>query len=236
MIELEFVNSLTLFCSSSIGRKWIVAVTGLALFGFVVGHLLGNLQFFLGSESINRYGAFLQSTGELLWIVRLGLLAMLALHVIFTIKLRLENRSAHPQGYAVTQRRATTLPARWMMWSGLMVLCFIVYHLLHFTVQVKAMNLSGFDFLLLHDAQGRHDVFRMMVLGFSNKIASAFYIAGVGLLAMHLHHGFQSLFQTLGLSSAKLASCWIRTGQALSWFIFLGYASMPVAVLAGFVK
>lgn len=230
------MNAVASFFTSSIGRKWVVAVSGLALFGFVVGHLVGNLQIFLGAESINRYGAFLQGTGELLWIVRIGLLVMLLLHIVFTIKLRLENRAARPIRYAVTKRRATSLAARWMMWSGLMVFCFIVYHLLHFTVQVKAVNGTNFDFLLLHDAQGRHDVFRMMVLGFSNWIASAFYIVGVGLLALHLNHGFQSLFQTLGLSSARLASFWTKTGQTLSWLIFLGYASMPVAVLAGLVK
>jgi succinate dehydrogenase / fumarate reductase cytochrome b subunit len=225
------LNAISSFLSSSIGRKWIVALSGLALVGFVVGHLVGNLQIFLGPESINRYGAFLQGLGELLWAVRLGLLAMLVLHVVFTIKLRIENRAARPVRYAVTKRRATTFAARWMLWSGLMVFCFIVFHLLHFTAQKIDPS-----YLTLHDAQGRHDVFRMMILGFSNKAASAFYLVAVGLLAMHLNHGFQSLFQTLGLSSAKLGSFWSKTGQALSWLIFLGYASIPVAVLTGVVK
>ena len=107
------MNPLLRFCSSSIGRKWIVALTGLVLFGFVIGHLIGNLQVFLGSsEAINRYGAALQGLGELLWVVRFGLLTMLVLHIVFTIKLRAENRAARPEKYAVTQRRATSAAAR----------------------------------------------------------------------------------------------------------------------------
>ena len=225
------MNSLTRFCTSSIGRKWIVALTGLALFGFVVGHLIGNLQVFLGQESINRYGAFLQGLGELLWAVRLGLLAMLVLHIIFTIKLHGENRAARPTRYAVTEYRAATRPARWMLLSGIMVLCFIIYHLLHFTVQTIDPS-----YVALHDAQGRHDVYRMMILGFTNKAASAFYLVGVGLLAMHLNHGIQSMFQTLGLSSGKVAPLWQKGGQAFSWLLFIGYASIPVAVLAKVVR
>lgn len=226
------MNPLLRFSSSSIGRKWIVALTGLALFGFVVGHLVGNLQVFLGSsEPINRYGAFLQGLGELLWAVRGGLLLMLVLHVVFTIKLRAENRSAKPQNYAVTQRRASSFAARWMLWSGLMVLCFIIFHLLHFTAQTIDPS-----YLTLHDSQGRHDVYRMMIRGFSNPIASGFYIVGVGLLAMHLNHGIASLAQTLGWNSAKLRSLWEKGGSAFSWLIFIGYASIPVAVLTGVVK
>ncbi len=226
------MNPLLRFCSSSIGRKWIVALTGLALFGFVVGHLIGNLQMFLGSpEPINRYGAFLQGLGELLWAIRLGLLVMLVLHVVFTIKLRLENRAARPAGYAVTQHRAVTPAARWMMLSGLMVLCFIVYHLLHFTVQTIDPS-----YLTLRDEMGRHDVYRMVIKGFSNPYASGFYLVGVGLLAMHLNHGIASLFQTLGLNSGKLRPLWEKGGPAFSWLLFIGYASIPVAVLAGLLK
>ncbi|MGB8170683.1 MAG: succinate dehydrogenase cytochrome b subunit, partial [Chthoniobacteraceae bacterium] len=152
-------------------------------------------------------------------------------HIVATVQLRLENRAARPVKYAVTKHTRASFAARWMLLSGVTVLCFVVFHLMHFTVQ----NVDK-SFLDLHDAQGRHDVYRMMILGFTNKAASAFYLVGVGLLAVHLNHGFQSLFQTLGLSSAKLAACWTKTGQALSWLIFLGYASIPVAVLSGVVK
>lgn len=225
------MNPISSYLSSSIGRKWIVALTGLALFGFVGGHLVGNLQIFLGPEPLNRYGHFLQGLGELLWVIRLGLLAMLVAHVVFTIKLRLENRAARGTPYAVTTRRAATFPARMMMLSGLMVLCFIVFHLLHFTAQKVDPS-----FLALHDEKGRHDIYRMMILGFQSKPASAFYIVAVGLLAMHLNHGIGSLFQTLGLNSAKVRPLWEKGGVACSWLIFLGYASIPVAVLTGVLK
>lgn len=225
------MNPISSYLSSSIGRKWIVALTGLGLFGFVVGHLVGNLQVFLGPEPLNRYALFLQSLGELLWIIRLGLLAMVVAHIVFTIKLRLENRAARGTPYAVTTRRAATFPARMMMLSGLMVLCFIVFHLLHFTAQKIDPS-----FLALHDDKGRHDVYRMLILGFQNKLASAFYIVAVGLLAMHLNHGIGSLFQTLGLNSAKVRPLWEKGGVAFSWLIFLGYASIPVAVLTGVLK
>jgi len=232
----QTLNAIVSIFTSSIGRKWIVAVSGVVLFAYVIGHLAGNLQFFIGPDSINRYGAFLHSTGELLWIVRLGLLLVLVLHVVFTIKLRLESRAARPARYAVEKRVRATLAARWMLLSGLTVLCFVIYHLLHFTAQVPAVNLTGVDFAHLEDSEHRHDVFKMMVLGFSNKAASAFYVVGVGLLAVHLNHGFQSMFQTLGLNTAKLAPCWTRTGQVLSWLIFIGYASIPVAVFFGYGK
>lgn len=225
------MNAIVSFLTSSIGRKWIVAITGLGLFGFVVGHMVGNLQIFLGPEPLNRYGAFLQGLGELLWVIRLGLLAMLVAHVFFTIKLRTENRSARGIDYAVTKRMAATLPARWMMWSGLMVLCFIIFHLLHYTAQTIDPS-----FRELHDAQGRHDIYRMMILGFSNPLTSAFYLVAVGLLAMHLQHGIQSLFQTLGLNSAKLRPLLEKGGQAFAWVLFLGYASIPAAVLTGILK
>jgi succinate dehydrogenase / fumarate reductase cytochrome b subunit len=231
------VNPLLRFFSSSIGRKWVVALTGIALFGFVVGHLLGNLQVFLGAEAINRYGAFLQSTGELLWLVRIGLLVMVVLHIVFTIKLRLENRAARDSRYAVKNYRAATFSARWMALSGLMVLFFIIYHLLHFTVQVPAVNLisPSLNFVDLHDAKARHDVYEMMVRGFRVPVVSAFYLLSVGLLAMHLNHGIMSMAQTLGLNSGKLRPVWEKGGPAFSWLIFLGYASIPVAVLAGFL-
>jgi succinate dehydrogenase / fumarate reductase cytochrome b subunit len=229
------VNPLLRFLTSSIGRKWIVALTGLVLFGFVVGHLIGNLQIFLGWEAINRYGAFLQGTGELLWVVRIGLLVMIVLHIVFTIKLRAENRGAKEQRYAVTQYRATSAAARWMTLSGLMVFCFIIYHLLHFTVQVPAVNLTSpaVNFVELHDAKARHDVYQMMVQGFRVWPVSFFYLVGVGLLALHLNHGIMSMGQTLGANTGKLRPLWEKGGPAFSWLIFIGYASIPVAVLCG---
>ncbi len=225
------MNSFTSFFSSSIGRKWIVALSGIALVGFVIGHLVGNLQVFLGPEPLNRYGHFLQGLGELLWAVRFVLLAMVVVHILFTIKLRLESRAARPNRYAVTKHLRASWAGRWMVWSGLMVLCFIVFHLLHFTAQTIHPEYRN-----LVDAEGRHDVYRMMIAGFRDPLASGFYIVAVGLLGLHLNHGFQSMFQTLGLNSHKVGPVVSRTGQVLSWLVFLGYASIPLAVLSGIVK
>lgn len=225
------MSAVPAFFTSSIGRKWAVAVSGVVLVAFVVGHMIGNLQIFLGPDAINRYGAFLHASDELLWAVRVVLLAMLVIHVVATVQLRMENRAARPVRYQTPRYVRATAAARWMLLSGLMVLCFVVFHLLHFTVQ-------SIDpaFLTLHDAKGRHDVYRMVVLGFSNKLASGFYIVGVGLLATHLNHGFQSMFQTLGLNTTKLAPGLIRAAQVVAWVLFLGYAVIPVAVLTGLVK
>ena len=225
------MNAITSFFSSSIGRKWVVALSGLVLVGFVVGHMVGNLQIFLGRESINRYGAFLQGLGELLWAVRLFLLLMLVVHIVFTIKLRMENRAARPVAYAVTKRVAASPAARWMVWSGLTVLCFLIFHLLHFTAQTIDPS-----FLHLHDEHGRHDVYQMMINGFLYIPATVFYVIGVGLLGLHLNHGFQSMFQSLGLNSGKLGPIWSRTGQIVTVALVVGYLSIPAAVLAGVVK
>ena len=223
--------SLSSFFTSSIGRKSIVALTGLALFGFVLGHLIGNLQIFLGPEPLNQYAQFLQNLGELLWIIRASLLVMLLAHVYFTIQLRTENRAARPTPYAVTKYRASTRSARLMTLSGLTVLCFIIFHLLHFTAQKIDPSFAS-----LHDSEGRHDVYQMIIHGFQNRPVSAFYLLSVALLALHLNHGFASLFQTLGLNSAKLRPFYKITGSSLSILIFLGYASIPLAVLTGFLK
>jgi succinate dehydrogenase / fumarate reductase cytochrome b subunit len=223
------LNSLTSFFSSSIGRKWIVAATGVVLVGFVTGHMVGNLQIFLGQETLNRYGAFLQGLGELLWAIRFGLLVMVLAHIYFTIQLTRENRAALPVKYAVTGYRASTRASRTMIVSGLILLCFIVFHLLHYTAHKIDPS-----FATMLDAKGRHDVYRMMIAGFKNIWASGFYIVGMFLLCQHLSHGIVSFPQTLGLNSKKLEGFWKKLGPAWAWALFLGYVSIPIAVLAGF--
>src|SRR3954469_18213033 len=159
---------------SSLGKKYIMGVSGCLLFLFVVAHLLGNLQIFLGPEAINRYGHFLQTNPELIWPARIGLLVMVALHIWASIKLTFENRAARPVAYAQYQVVAASYASRTMFMSGLIILAFIIYHLLHFTVQVSQINLTGQNFVDFHDPQQRHDVFRMMVTGFSNIWVSVF--------------------------------------------------------------
>jgi succinate dehydrogenase / fumarate reductase, cytochrome b subunit len=225
------MNPLISFFRSSIGKKWIVALTGLVLIGYVIGHLIGNLQIFSADKSkINEYGAFLHSLGGLLWAVRIFLLACFVLHIVTTILLVKQNSAARPQDYAKVKRVQASPAGRTMIWSGLVVLCFVIYHILHFTTHTTRP-----EFATLDDAAGRHDVYQMVVLGFQNPFASGFYILGMFLLCMHLSHGFGSFFQTLGLNSKKSAPWLVNGGRVLAWLIFIGYVSIPISVMTGFL-
>ena len=221
---------------SSLGKKYLMAVTGFLLFLFVIGHLVGNLQVFLGPEAINRYGHFLQSNIELLWPVRIGLLAIVLIHIWAAIKLSLENKAARPVGYAVYQPKGSTYASRTMLMSGLITLAFIIYHLLHYTVQLKYINLTGQDFVVFMDPQKRHDIFKMMVVGFNNGWVSAFYVLGVGLLCLHLSHGTSSMFQSIGWKNDAYRPFLDKAARVLAALIFIGYISIPIAILCGYGK
>lgn len=221
---------------SSLGKKYMMAVSGLVLFLFVIGHLVGNLQFFLGPESINRYGHFLQSNVELIWPARIFLLGMIGLHIWSAINLSLENKAARPVPYANWNPTTATYASRTMLMSGLIIFVFIIYHLLHYTVQVQSINFTGQNFVSFEDPQKRHDIFKMMVLGFSNIWVSGFYVLGIGLLCLHLSHGVSSMFQSLGLKNKVYGPCLDKGSRILAWLIFLGYVSIPVSVLLGYGK
>jgi succinate dehydrogenase / fumarate reductase cytochrome b subunit len=221
---------------SSLGKKYIMAVTGCLLFLFVIGHLVGNLQVFLGPEALNRYGHFLQSNHELVWPARIGLLLMVGLHIWSAARLSLENQAARPVCYATYQPVGSTYASRTMLMSGLIVLTFIIYHLLHFTVQVQHINLTGQNFTVFMDPQKRHDIFKMLVVGFSNGWVSAFYILGMALLCLHLSHGVSSMFQSIGWKSETYRPVVDKASQAIAVLIFLGYTSIPVAILLGYGK
>jgi succinate dehydrogenase / fumarate reductase, cytochrome b subunit len=222
---------------SSLGKKFVMAATGAALFLFVVGHLVGNLQIFLGTEAINRYGHFLQTNLEIIWPVRFGLIVLLGLHVWSAAKVSRENKAARPVAYGVDPADpAASYASRTMLMSGIIVGAFIIYHLLHYTVQVPAINLTGKDFLALHDEQGRHDVYAMVILGFQQPLVTGFYIVAMGLLCLHLSHGLGAMFQSLGLKTHYWAVAIDRFSKIVAWVIFLGYVSIPIAVLCGFGK
>jgi succinate dehydrogenase / fumarate reductase cytochrome b subunit len=210
-----------------------MALTGLALFLFVVAHLVGNLQVFLGPEEINRYGDFLQTNLELIWPARIGLLVIVLLHIWSAIQLTIENRAARPQPYAQHEVVAASYASRTMFWSGLIIAAFIIYHLLHFTVQMQAINLTGKSFVDLHDAKGRHDVYAMLVLGFKNPLVAGFYIFAMFLLCLHLSHGLSAMFQSLGWKTPAYAPIIDCGARAVSWLIFAGYISIPIAVQLG---
>jgi succinate dehydrogenase / fumarate reductase, cytochrome b subunit len=217
---------------SSVGKKYVVAVTGLGLWLFVLVHLAGNLQVFLPAHIINSYAYNLKANPLILWGARLSLLGMAALHVTATIQLALANRRARPARYAVGKPVASSLAQRTMVVSGLVLLAFILFHLAHFTI-----GLVDPELLALRDpATGHHDVHRMMVTGFSNCLVSGFYIAAMGLLMFHLSHGISSIFQSLGLRSRKTYRFLRNLAHAVAILIFIGNCSIPLAILAGWVK
>jgi succinate dehydrogenase / fumarate reductase cytochrome b subunit len=213
-----------------------MAITGLAMFGFVVAHMLGNLQIFLGPEAINDYGYFLQTKPELLWPARIGLLIMVLLHIWAAIRLSAENRAARPKGYGEYKIVAASFASRTMLASGVILLAFIIYHLLHFTVQVPAVNMTGKSFLTLEDAKHHHDIYQMMVLGFRQPIISIFYIISMALLSLHLSHGVASMFQSLGWKNRKYGKLIDRFALLSAGVLIIGYSAIPLAVLTGVLK
>jgi succinate dehydrogenase / fumarate reductase cytochrome b subunit len=224
-------NPLIAFYQSSIGKKYVVAVTALLLILYVLGHLAGNLQIYMGPDRINAYAKFLHDLGPILWIIRIILLAAFVTHIVATIQLAQENRLAKPQKYAVAGYQRSTIASRTMIVSGLIVLCFVIYHLLQFTVQV-----TDPEFREVHDSIGRHDVYRMLILGFKHPLVSLFYVVALFLLTTHLSHGFASVAQTLGLNNRKIANLVSTGGQTLAWVVFAGYISIPLTILLGIIK
>jgi len=213
------------FLGSSIGKKVVMAATGLVLFGFVVGHMIGNLQVFLGAEALNEYAEFLRHFfhGQGVWIARAGLLVAVVLHIWTATALTLSNWSARPEGYREWQARESTYASRTMVWSGPILAVFILYHLAHLTI-----GTAHPDFVA-------SDVYRNLVLGFLNPFASAFYILSMLALGLHMYHGVWSLLQTLGLSHARW-NPWRRVfAGAVTGLVVVGNISIPVAVLTGVV-
>lgn len=224
------MNLLGSLFTSSIGRKFLMAATGLVLFGFVTGHLVGNLQIFLPPEKINHYGHLLESLGAGLWAIRLFLLACLVLHIWLAVQLTLENRAARPEAYGADKVNRATLASRVMARTGLVVLAFIVYHLWHFTIRGGHPEWSDRTYLLADGTLVR-DVHTMMVQGFSHAGVSFFYILAVGLLAYHLVHGISSMFQSLGLKNETWTRGLEGFAKIYCWAYFILNALIPLSVL-----
>ena len=229
------MNFLASLLTSSIGRKFLMAVTGLVLVGFVTGHLVGNLQVFLPPEKINHYAHLLESLGGGLWAIRGFLLACVVVHVWFAIQLTLENRAARPAGYRVDKVNRATLASRVMAHTGVVVLAFLAFHLAHYTVRAGHPEWSEHTYRLADGTMVR-DVHAMMLAGFGNVWVSGFYVVAVGLLSFHLSHGIVSMIQTLGLKNERWSCGLERAAVAYCWVYFLLNAAIPAAILAGFVK
>lgn len=219
------------YLSSSVGKKLVLAVTGLLLFGFVIGHMLGHLQMFAGPDKYNSYAKMLKDLGPVLWVIRFVLAVIFLAHVGTAIRVTMENRKARPVGYYKYGTNVASYASRTMIMSGMLVLAFLVYHLLHFTAGVTNPEYHDFK-----DSLGRADVYRMFVTAFLNPAVLVSYIVSVFLLCFHLSHGLSSLFQTLGANSPKLDPKLKGGALLISVLIFIGYASVPLAVAAGVIK
>ncbi len=227
-------NPLAALWGTMVGKKVVMAVTGIVLVGFVIAHMLGNLKIFLGAQAIDTYAAFLRTMGEplfpysvLLWVVRIVLLTCVALHVTAAVQLTRMSRAARPHGYDTKESIATTYAARTMRWSAVIVVLFIVYHLLHLTGGVVGWEPGQFRDL---------SVYHNVVAGFSVWYVSLFYIVAMACLCLHLDHGIWSLLQTLGWNNARTTSTLRTLSRGVALAVFVGFISVPVAVLAGWVR
>ena len=215
---------------STVGRKLLMAFTGQVLILFIIFHVLGNSTVYF--SAINAYAAGLKALPYLVWPFRLILFAVFVLHVAYGIILKLENRAARPQRY-VSGHQRSTVAGRNMVWTGIVIGLFLIYHLMHFTIQVTNPEISAANNV---DAMGRSDVFMMVVLSLQDHGIVALYALGVIALGLHLFHGIQSSFQTWGLNSDRSFPVVTRGGMIAAVVVFLGYAAIPVVIVAGILK
>ena len=216
---------------SSVGRKIIMAVTGIVLVGFVCVHLLGNSSMFFGADAINAYAQKLHSLGPFVWVFRLVMLVAFALHIAFGIQLTLENKAATPEANVQVKRLKTGFGAETMIVSGLVMLAFVIYHLLHFTVRV-----TNPEIYVPLGGHGMVDVYFMVVNGFKSVLPVIVYLTGMVFLFLHVSHGFQSLFQTLGLSNDKSLPVTGTVSKLVGFVLLLGYIAIPLSIVFGCIK
>lgn len=211
---------------ASIGKKVVMALSGFVLAGFVLGHMTGNVLMFKGPEAINAYAAWLHDNTALLVVARIVLIISTIAHIWAGVQLTLENRAARDGGPAVDATRRASLSSRTMPYSGIVILAFLGFHLLHFTF--RQIALGGVDF--------GDDVYKMVIAGFSQPIVAIFYIVSITLLFLHLNHGISSVFQTLGLRNERWRSRLDGVASLYAWIVALGFISIPLAVLTGYLK
>ena len=212
------------FYRSTIGKKVVMAVTGLILVGYVIGHVLGNLLVYQGREEINAYAAFLKDQGALLWAVRGILLVSVVLHIVAATQLTRLKQAARPVGYAKQEPQVSTVASRSIRWGGVALLLFIVYHILHFTTGT------------VHPSFSHSDVYGNLVSGFSVWWVSTIYVLAMVALGLHLYHGVWSSFRTLGVSPPSVNPLRRRLAAVLAVAVWAGFASIPIAVLAGVIR
>ncbi len=223
------------FLRSTILSKIVMAVSGAAIVGFLIAHLSGNLLIFGGPEKINAYGQGLRDLGPLLWALRIGILVFFVLHIITSIYLADKNRSARPVSYEKKKSIQSTIASRTMFFSGLTILTFVTYHLLHYTFGIVQPEFFHGEYIL-HDGRTTHDVYSMMIHGFQNPFIFITYLLAMTFVCMHLSHAIASAFQTLGINNTKYNSKIKMAGMGFAALIWIGYMSIPAGVMAGVLK
>lgn len=216
------------FAMSAVGSKVLMALTGLGLGGFIVAHMAGNLAMWGGPAAMNNYAAALKANPPLLWGVRFALLAAIPLHFWAAVRSSRINAAARPVAYAHGNKVPASLGAKTMIYSGLVVLAFLLFHLAHFTLPIESMGRPL-------QATGAPDVFTMVFRAFESPVYVAIYVVCQLLLAQHLSHGFYSMFQHLGLWGIAWTPVLKRGGQILAWVVCLAFCSVPVGVLTGLI-
>ena len=218
------LNRRVRFYEASAGKKVVMAVTGVALFGYVIGHLLGNLQIFEGPDALNSYAHFLHSHEGALWVARVGLLAAVALHIVASVQLWVLNQKARPIAYVRKDNVPASYAARTMKWSGPIIAAFVIFHVLHLT--------TGNIVPLQSAPADSPDAYDNVIIGFQQHPAIAiFYIIAIVLLSMHLYHGLWSMFQSVGISHPRYTPKLKRGAAILAILIAIGYISIPVACM-----
>lgn len=216
---------------SSVSSKVVMALSGLLLVSYVIFHMLGNLQVFEGAHALNGYAMFLRDMPILLWTARIGLLSLAVLHIVLAIRLTLRNRRARPVAYAVREYRQASFASRTMAASGLVLLLFLVFHLLHLTAGV--IDLSAVDRL---NVEGHHDIYGKLVHAFQNPFIVALYVAGQLGLGLHLNHAVTSSVQTLGLEHAAFNRLFKAAGPTVALVVVLGNVAIIMAIFLGIVR
>jgi succinate dehydrogenase / fumarate reductase, cytochrome b subunit len=232
-IAINPIHRAVSFWDAPIGKKVAMATTGVILFGYVVGHVLGNLQIYLANpEQINIYAAFLHNPANagLLWGARAVLLAAVVLHIVASIQLWNLKREARPVAYVKKADAAASYASRTMMWSGPIVGAFVIFHILHLT----AGAVPG---LTLQEMSEHHPNVRANLIGgFLNPAVSGFYIVAMILLCLHLYHGLWSMFQSLGISHPRYTPALQKFAAVTAILICLGNISIPISILLGVVR
>ena len=209
--------------TSSVGRKILMSITGQLLIIFVLIHLVGNSTIYFGL--INAYAEHLHALPPLVWAFRLFMLAAVSVHVCYGTMLTLENKAANPGAYAVKKQLKASFASENMIWTGLLLACFIIYHLLQFTMKVTPDIIPG-----------NTDVFKMIVTSFGNGMISLLYMAAMVMLFLHLSHGIPSFLQTMGWNSEKTIPCFGTGGKVVAAILMLAYISIPATILIGLLK